>query len=299
MAIFLFSVIVEGVIYIHTKNNQYLIQEDWDKLKNKNFDLLFIGNSRVWLQVDAEMVSEKLNCKAYDLAQDGRMIDLLWIKFKLYIKYNKKPTDIYLLYDPYFFDSETNNTFYGKENYLSTMYMDRLGINHVFKNDTGYHQYETYIPLIRYSGYGGLLFDHILNIHKADKHSINTYQYGSDPLNWEWNKYKFWNQKWQHPLITNNPFSNFCYVDSFKQYCKVNNVKLHLFYPPQSWTSYNTVSTNNIQRLTQFAKEKDIDFYNFNSEYYNDSTLFVNHTHLNKKGSILFTNQLLKHYFNK
>ena len=275
------------------------MQDDWNTRQGKNYDILFIGNSRVWSQVNSELISKSLHLKVFNLTQDGRGIDLLWAKFKVYIKTNKPPGQIYLIYDPYFLEGRTGNTFYGKEDYLSYLFHDRIGINHLFKNETGFHQYETYIPLIRYIGYKEIFFDHVLGTTIADARQKRNIEFGINIFDFKWGQEKAPITKWSAPLETNLKLVKIQYVDSFKTYCDQNNIKLHLFYPPQSWPSYKLVSDATQRKLKSYAQKQGLEFVDFNKELYNDSTLFYNHMHLNKKGSTLFTAQLMQQYFGK
>lgn len=291
-----FSSVLEIIIHKNTKHKRYLIQEDWHCLQNKNYSILLIGNSRVWTQLDTKKISQALNKKAYTLGQDGRHIDVLWAKFKTYIKDNEKPDQVFLQFDPYFISKGlTKKTFFGKENYLSYLFFDRLGINHVFKDDYGYHWYDEYLPLVRYVGYKRILFSHILG--KLDSRTDTSgFQYGS-MIQTKLKESPTWKSKWENPLSTDLVFYNIAYVDSFIIYCNKNKIDLHLFYPPQSWPSYKMVSQKNIVDLNNYAKSKKTDYYNFNDIKYNDSTLFYNHTHLNFNGIPIFTEDFLNYYF--
>jgi len=285
--------LVEFIINKNTEKKQYLFQADWHCLKNRNYKILVIGNSRVWVQVDVKKICKSLNTKAFALAQDGRDISFLWAKFKIYIKDNDKPTHIFLEYDPFFL-SGADTAFFDKDVYLSYLFLDRLGINRLYKNQAGYHFYDQYIPLIRYCGYSDIFIQHLTGRAKLD----SSFKYGSSLKNLAWGA-KPWKAVWNNPNRTDSSLTKISYIDSFVNYCKSNQISLHLFYPPQSWTSYNAVGIKTVSQLNNFLENKHLEFYDFNSRFYNDSTLFYNHLHLNSKGSSIFTDAFLKHYFPK
>jgi len=297
------SYVLELVIYKNTQQKQYLLQADWEIHKNKNYNILIIGNSRVYCQINSEQISKNLNLMAFDLAQDGRGLKVIWAKFKLYSKTNRNPSDIFLLYDPYFIDGRTDNTFYGKENYLSYIFLNRVGINYLFNNEKGFNKYEVYMPLVRYRGYQNILMEHLFGKHTNSSKQDSSFKYGSVQNDWIWNRYndtsKINAKNWNNPLVTNVKLNEISYIDSFRLYCNQNNIKLHLFYPPQSWPSYNKVSKKNKDELAIYAKKNDLEFFDFNSPIYIDSSMFYNHMHLNKKGNDFFTKKFLNHYFNK
>lgn len=291
--------IIEVIIWNNTKNNQYLLQADWHIKRKQPIKVLFIGNSRTWLHVDVKEFISQTRVSAYSLSQNGRGSEVLWYKFKKYMKNGSPPEFIYLQFDPTFTSLKGlhANTFYGKENYLSYLFLDNLEINNYFSKEKGYNDFEQYVPLIRYIGYKDLFMRHLL---KQDKISTNDpfcdyrlFQYGSDPSKWEWGQTK--ESNWYSPQKTNGKL-NLQYIDSFVNYCKQNKIHLHLIYPPQSYPSYVNVSNDILDTLNHYSKQKNIPFKNFNSRIYNDSNLFYMHIHLNAKGAKLYTKELIQHF---
>jgi hypothetical protein len=290
--------IIEYVIYRNTLNRQYLLQADWDSKVNENYDALFIGNSRLWVQMDLKLLNSETSTKNYALSQDGSKIDLLWYKFHNYLKNNNLPKSIYLQFDPYFLTYLNAGTFYGKENYLSYIFFDRLGIDSLFNGLDGFNKLETFIPLIRYYGYPTEFKEHVLGrMLKRDKmwRDSSRFNYGTSPQQWYWSNFNKGTKKWENPEYTYKPM-DFSFVDSFRIYCSDHNIKLILYYPPQTWRSYNRVALNLKNQLVKYASKYDLVFYNFNNSNYDDTSLFYNHMHLNAKGASKFTNEMMQCY---
>jgi len=291
--IILIAYILEVIIQKNTNKKQYLLHADWNSKIKENYDILFIGNSRVWIQINSELISNKTNLKVYDLTQNGKSVKLLWYKFRNYTKFNSPPKELFLQFDNRFISNEYPVATYEKEFFLSYIYLDPLKLNKLFKEEIGIKDYETYIPLIRYYGYSSILYSHLTGIQNCDWLDSNTYKFGFYPRKYSWDA------NWNKPLIYNYNSKNLNYIDSFRIYCQANNVKLHLFHPPQSTTSYNVRSDENKKVIENYICKYNLEFTDFNSNIYNDSTIFSDHIHLNQKGSQIFTNQIIERYFKK
>ena len=82
LSILVLGLLGENIIYLNTKNNQYQLQEDWHIRHSSENELLFIGNSRTWVHIDAEKISKSIGRKSYCLAQDGRESRVLYWKLR-------------------------------------------------------------------------------------------------------------------------------------------------------------------------------------------------------------------------
>ena len=292
---FVIGLILETKIYENIKKNQFQIQEDWH-IKHKDFnEILFIGNSRTWVQFDVQLITQKIKKKAYCLAQDGRDSRILFWKLKKYLEINRAPKQIFLQFDSYFIKSRNDKTFYGKNNYLGYLFNDRLGINEIFENEIGFNQLDVYLPLNRYFKIKGgleILKYHLFN-RKTEEHV--SFKFGSLPQNRTWDS----TSNWLIPEKTNGTL-DFKYIDSILNICVRNNIEITLVYPPQSFPSYKQVDKNLITKLNEFSSKKKIRFWNFNHIKYNNKDLFYNHIHLNKSGSYIFTLDFIDSiYFSK
>jgi hypothetical protein len=285
LSVFILGLFGEYIIHLNTKNNQFQLQEDWHIHHPIENELLFIGNSRTWVHIDAEKISKTINRKSYCLAQDGRESRVLFWKLKCYLSRNKKPKEVFIQFDPYFISNRNDGTFYGKKKYLAYIYKDRLKINNVFSNEIGYNNYEEYFPIIRYRGEIPLLFHHLTGIRS---YNSNLFIFGSELQKRTWQK----SSNFKYPEETNGEL-NFSYMDSIIKICKNLEIKTTLIYSPQSYSSYKAVDQNIFRQLKDYAKTNELTFLDFNSEVYNDSSLFYNHMHLNSKGATKFTLQLI------
>jgi hypothetical protein len=296
--LFLITVyLIELLIYINTDSERYLLQADWHIKHPLQNDILIIGNSRVFVQIDGKLLSKILGVKCYALAQDGRDSKVLWNKFKVYLNNNQAPDRVVFQLDPSFIPTKSinDNTFYGKNDYISYLFMDRLNINSVFSKELGFEKYDEYFPLVRYVHYPELFDKHLFRrsapVTDEGFYLDSSLAFGTSPKFWFWNDNPIGQSDWSHPDKISGKIS-FSYVDSFRIYCKANEIDLKFIYPPQSYISYCRVDSTLIDEMIVYAKKYNLSYKNFNSTKFNDTSLFYNHMHLNHKGASLFTYEL-------
>lgn len=287
----------EYVIRQNTKDTQYFIQGDWHIRHKDTLDVLFVGNSRTWVQVDAELFSKETHTNSYCLSQDGRDSKLIWRKFKKFLELNNKPRYVFLQFDPSMtIEAGLNQlTFYGKENYITYLFFNNLGINDIFKEEKGFHTYDEYIPLVRYIGYSKLFMRHLFKRVVVDSPKLTdnyqTFKYGTYPREL---KFGALSNKvhWYEPKIANGRIVT-RYIDSIKAICDRENIKMIWYFPPQSYISYEKIDSLQLKVMDSCLERDKPLFWNFNSERFNDSSIFYNHWHLNKTGAEKFTRQLI------
>lgn len=285
---FIIGITVEKIISSNLNKNRFFLQEDWHIIHDKYNEYLFLGNSRTWVHVDAQMITNITKKKSYCLAQDGREAKIFYWKLKTYLKYNKTPKIVFIQFDPFCINGRNDGTFYGKKDFLGYIYHDRLKINNIFESEIGYNQLEEFIPLLRYfQTVGGekSLIHHLI----GNPNQLVSFQYGCELQIKKWQASS--NYFYPPPIIERE--LNLEYVDSIVNLCKFKKIEPVLIYSPQTYTSYKQLSNNVKSQLTTYAQRQNLKFWNFNSQNYNDSTLFYNHMHLNHLGARKFTLQLI------
>jgi len=288
---------IEYRLYRNTRDVYYLRQADWHLYHSPKMKALFIGNSRMSVQVDMPTFVNTWGVPVYALCQDARAMRIFWFKFKKYVERNEAPKAVVLQLDitSLNLNGSNNNTFYGKEKYLTYLFADQLGINRCFEKDTGFYWYETVVPLIRYFAYPDFFSKHWKKAYE------NPY---ASPANYGSCLIKYDKQNKLDPLydsITHKPRVNlytnaqldFTYVDSFYNYCSRNAIDLVAIMPPHSYSSYCLFNPTYEQAIVDYCKAKKLTFRNFNHPKYDGDSLFFNHLHVNEIGAKLFTNELM------
>lgn len=288
LAYLTFGFIAEKIIASNLNKSRFLLQADWHIRHNAYNECLYIGNSRTWVHVDAEMITNAVHKKSYCLAQDGREAKILFWKLKTYLLFNRNPKEIFIQFDPYFISNRNDGTFYGKKNYLGYIFGDRLKINKIFSSEIGFNKYDEFVPLIRYFQTKDALPHLIAHLSGVPINQSPSFKYGSELQIRDWAT----SSRYFDPEETKIEL-NFNYIDSIVNLCKSIKIKPILIYSPQTYTSYKKVSQNTLSQLKNYSQSRDLKFWDFNSQSYNDSTLFYNHMHLNHVGAKKFTSQLI------
>jgi hypothetical protein len=277
-------------IYIsHKLSNgyRYYFQGDWHDLAGHNSDILFVGNSRTWTQVNPFQVQQALGVRAEIIAADGQDVHFVWEKFKTYIQVNKLPSEVYLQFDPLFVFER--NDLYGAYNIQTCFFGGRVDLSSL-SDRKGFKWIYYFIPMAAYKP------DFLLKVIKND-----TLPFGDSfeqKRGFQSRNLK-WSGDWLNPErlhIDMNRVST--YVDSFVVFAKQNQIDLYFLYPPQSDVSYRkSMDTTLFLKSAGAYRQKhdfEMGFLNMNhSNVYSDSTLFYNHLHLNARGVDVYMRQLL------
>jgi len=271
---------VEALITHKMKNGfRVTFQNDWHDLKNHNADIVFIGSSRIWVEVNVFEVSKKFHAKAEIVGQDGQTIDMLWEKFKRYADVNATPKEIYVQCDPLFVTMRRN--LYNFNDFKSYLFMDRYDIGNL-KEKEGYKLEYKYVPLL---AVGTQSLDYLLDWQTPKPYAM-THGFVSQDRPWQGD--------WYHPLkIERLKLEGINYLDSFNDYAKAHHIACYFLAPPISWPLYEEMKKDHTVEAKIAREHLTYLDYN-NKKTYNDSTLFYNHMHLNKTGVSVFMKQFLE-----
>lgn len=284
--------LIEWRLYLNTRDGFFSRQADWHLTHPTPMPVLFIGNSRISWHVNMPQLVSHYKVPMYCLTTDARSIPFFWYKFKTYIERNPLPKAIVLQCDLSSLTKNgmNQNTFYFKEKYLSYLLFDRLGINHYFENEKGYYAYETFIPLVRYIHFPEYALKHWRN------ERISPYatpgNYGSkqvEPIP----NFKLPALNHANQLKKASRVLEFNYIDSFMDFCLKHDIRLLCIYPPQSYASYQSSYAKYRQSFETYFQSRQLQNRHFSGPEFSADSLFVNHLHLNKNGSNLFTQQLI------
>lgn len=241
-------------------------------------DVIIMGSSRAWAQFSPQILDSLLGISCYNIGIDGSSINRQIDKYSMYRRYNKKPKIILQNIDFWTIDI-TNG--YEKHQYFPYFWNSDFR-RVVFKNES-FTLAEKIIPLYRFSHYG------IKNIFKEPRKLSRGY-FGNED-SWDGTALKSIDSIVFSP---NSEASNM--FEEYLSNAQDEDIQVVLVYAPvyAEATSKITNMAEMYQYYSEIAKKygaKIIDF-NFN-HICNDTTLFYNATHLNKKGSELFSMELV------
>lgn len=241
-------------------------------------DVIIMGSSRAWAQFSPQILDSLLGISCYNIGIDGSSINRQIDKYSMYRRYNKKPKIILQNIDFWTIDI-TNG--YEKHQYFPYFWNSDFR-RVVFKNES-FTLAEKIIPLYRFSHYG------IKNLFKEPRKLSRGY-FGNED-SWDGTALKSIDSIVFSP---NSEASNM--FEEYLSNAQDEDIQVVLVYAPvyAEATSKITNMAEMYQYYSEIAKKygaKIIDF-NFN-HICNDTIFFYNATHLNKKGSELFSMELV------
>ncbi|MFZ4786367.1 MAG: hypothetical protein ACOYLH_12890 [Flavobacteriales bacterium] len=269
-----------------SSGKRYYFQADWHDLANHQSEILFVGNSRTWVQVDPFYIQNKFNTSCEIIAQDGQDIQVVWLKLKEYLKHNEAPKEIYLQFDPFFLQQRED--LFGIDNIRTCFFFDRVDLSSISDHE-GYKSYYRFLPLAAYN------WELIEKIRKGETvGEKEKFENTRGAIIQD----KVWEGDWIHPEAVEVKKEKFgSHLDSLVMACKTHNIKLYAIFSPQSYPSYQQIAHRELihAELARMREKSgmDIPFIDFNDPLYNDSTLFYNHMHLNRKGVKIWMDSLV------
>ncbi len=257
--------------YVYLKSNprnkfQYIL-----KTKNKSYDIVFIGSSRVENHINAKLFSKLSNKVVMNFGVSGAGLNDNLLQLKLLFA-NHKVTNVFLQIDASFENTKPSNISISE----AMPFLNNIIINNHLKKNLKNFDYLNNIPFYKYAindpkiGFREMFFSAI------QKKTKNDFNFGYSPLNG--NKLPLIGGKLPKTILKENTILN-----QIINLCEKNKTQLTLFVSPYC------KKIKNIDYIVKLKKKYPylIDF----SKGYDDN-LFYNCSHLNNKGANKFTYDL-------
>lgn len=257
-------------------------------------DIAIYGSSRAWVQFDPVVLEQHLGKKVYNFGIDGHNFRLQYLRHLEYIQHNTKPQHIILSVDV--FTLQQRQDLYLQDQFLPYMLWNTNIISYTSPYN-GFTKVDYYVPFVRY-GYRSH------TIAPAINDLLNT---SSDTSAYRLKGYKGFNRVWDtqvDSLLASKEkyeiefdINTSILLERFIKECKNNHIALTLVYPPEHIKGQLFVSNRHeaIYIFEALAKKYNIPFLNYSDdELCYKKEFFYNASHLNKRGSQLFTEKLAK-----
>lgn len=252
-----------------------------------NSDVLIMGSSRAYVQINPQIIDSILNVNSYNLGANGRLVDAQILKYHVFRqKQNVVPKLI--IYEVHAGTMDISNK-YERIQYTPYLYDPYLWLLT--------HQHEDFtiadgiIPLWRYLDYNTEIMSIMRNesAYCKDKYKLAKGFRGNDK---EWNGEEF--KKRKTISYNKNPEAMQLF-DDFLAECKQENIKVVLVMAPYYIGATKKVKDYaGMQKMfSGYAEKYDYGFldYTYDSISY-DTTYFYNAMHLNRTGATLFSEKL-------
>lgn len=279
------------------KKSRNYYEAEWNDLFESriNANLLIIGSSRAWVHISPKILDSILHTNSYNMGLDASHFLMQYERFKLYLKYNKKPKYLIVSVDLTTF-SETNEIPYPQQ------FLPYLNDADIHRMIMGYHNSFTlpqrFFPLFKYNGYWDQFFEGVNTYFGRKQIDTPAKVKGYLGVEYAWDG-TFDQFKKDHPHGTNATVSEQS-EQKFKTLiasCKTAGIVPVLVFTPVYHESLQYV--NNRTAILQFyatvANVNNIHFLNYSQDAlsYNRS-YFYNSQHLNKKGAEIFSRHLAR-----
>ena len=249
-------------------------------LKNKKYDCIFLGSSRVENGMIPSIIKEKTGLEALNLGFQASKLSDIYTVLQLLKEYNIQGKRIFIQID-YIYN------FRGKSNILQHQIAPFIKENEVlnkhFKNNSDDYFGYNYIPFYRYCRNDLKLNFREVLLNIAEKKGYVMYVNGYFPLEGTSQNHKL---TLPEKIDENNPA-----FEAIIEYIKKNNIDVTFYCAPFCYHGKNMKFTTQLQK-------KIPNFYDF-SRAVSDEKLFQNSTHLNHEGAIFFTNIFIDQVFLK
>ena len=259
-----------------------------------NSDIVIYGSSRAWVHISPKIIMDSLNISTYNLGIDGHNFWMQNLRHKLLLKYNKKPKLIIHSVDV--FTLQKRKDFYNSEQVLPYMLFD-FDFYNSLKSFEGYKAADFALPLMRYTGKTEAIKEVFKLIFSKQNTQINHRIRGYQGREASWNNdlEKAKKNGERYTVIFDSAT-----IEEFHKYLKSlkkEKIRIFLVYTPEQIDGQSYVVNRKavIDTFTYFCSKYKIPFYDFSKDdLCYDKKNFYNASHLNKKGSEIFTTNLVQ-----
>lgn len=290
-----FLISLNYIVDAGLKKSRNYYYTEWNDIFNSkiNADLLIIGSSRAWIHISPKILDSVLNVNSYNIGMDASHFLMQNARFKLYLKYNKKPKYVIVSVDLTSFSES-------KEIPFPLQFLPYLNNPDIKNMTTGFDNSfsfaQRYFPLYKYNNQPELFTDGLNAYFDRIKVDTPCKYKGYIGAQRTWDN-TFDQYKKAHPAseklnvssISQNEFKKFL------NYCKINNINPIMVFTPVFHESLKYIS--NSSEILNFYKNISVQYKIPLLNYASDSLTyerryFFNSQHLNKVGSEVFSHKL-------
>lgn len=278
------------------RKSRYYYYSEWNDLfQGKiNADLLVLGSSRAWVQVSPKILDSTLHLNSYNLGMDGASFKMQYARFRIYLLHNKKPK--YILQEVgYASTLLKNDRLPATQQFLPYLY-DSSVWKLVTTASNPLEIQDRYFPMYKYNNELTLVKEGILSYWGRGIKSTKYKGYEGQEKYWDSSFHDFLMQHPRGAEFPIDPDAKALFND-FLSFCKANDIKVIMFYPPAFIQSIAYINNQNeiLGIFNDFATTYHIPFYNYMYDSLNYSRdNFYNSQHLRRPAAEIFTAKLAK-----
>jgi len=272
----------------YSKNLDLCSKVDWIlNKKNEQFDNAFIGSSRVFNMIDIKMFEQKTNSKSINIGTSGSSFAENYLLLYKFIKNNNKIKQLFLQIDIYCLDTKVAYK-YPFHDYNFLPYMNDSVVANIMKDNVSIIKYLTWkhVPFAKY-----IAFSNFYPLYKTFKGGFNCSTSDFDitmgsRLETDLN-YKNFRVKSKKNYSVSS--IDLLYLDKIIDFTSKHDIDLILYSAPER-KSYHKHQLNRIELLNLIKTRTKQEIISFESDTtFNNDDYFRDDTHLNSKGTMVFT----------
>lgn len=284
---------LQYIINTGLQTSRHELYAEWNDIFDGkiNSEILILGSSRAVNHYSSVILENKLNHSVYNIGIEGYRFPMQYERFRIYLKYNKKPKVILQNLESFMF--ERNTELFNSTQFLP--YLDDPDIQRATRNYKGEFGLASRFPLYRYNGNWKYAAQGLLNYFGLGTNTspkVKGY-YGVEG-NWDGSFDKYKKQHQSGIVQPINPEVEKEFIE-FLSLCQSQEIKLVLIYSPE-YIEMQKLTLNRgeiIERFKELAVHFNAVFLDYSdSQISYDRQYFSNSQHMNKKGAELFSNIL-------
>ena len=253
-------------------------------------DLVVLGNSQAWCSYNTYIMDSMLNLNSYNLGIDGHSLEFQLIRYETYQRFNPCPKVVLLnvcFFGTFYIMSDEQ---YEREQFFP--YMTDATLMETVAKKKHITWVDRYVPLYRYFGYRDEVEMGMSSFFGKTGFPDGDFHKGYRGNEYDWNSSGVLLDSVMSSSIDMRLAVD---LDRFAKNCCKEDVKLvfvkyPICYPVVERVENLHQSDSIIEAISKKYNIPVLDYYY--SDITKDATNYYNYTHLNKKGSELFTMEL-------
>ena len=241
--------------------------------KNKQYDYIFLGSSRVEFHVNTPLINDETGKKSLNLGTSGQNLPETFLALKLLVNQNIKAEKYFIQIDEADLVKSRKKSFSGVSYFLPFIKNEEVK-NHLKKYDIDYFE-DTQLPFYRYMNYGYKIGYRELLLKIGNKNREKDFYIGLETVMKNDTLSNYFKNKYSTKI-----------VDEILLYGKANKIKLVFYTSPY----YNVKNESVFKKV---LKENNIFSY---TDSITNIELYKDIGHLNKFGATKFTEMLIRDF---
>jgi hypothetical protein len=263
------------------RNGEYFKTQWLSKIKNKKYDYIVVGNSRVEKSISVSVFDQKVDTKGLNLGMENTTFSTFYLMLHLFFK-NKNKADYVLLE----FDHHNYHNF--KDKNQSHLFIPQINDSDIYSTLVDINSKYHIIRFLPFIGYGYYNFDWGIHNFLNQKFKLFNFPFLENGDTKTFTNYSTFTDTGRKASYNYKSDLN-KYFLKIKNLCEKNNSRLITFTAP---FFDKNVEKGNIKDIKTILSEHQIEYHDYSSLYFQRKDMFFDNNHLNRIGTTQFSKVL-------